>query len=68
MSWSNHFDELIELPDGRKLRSLKEAIARPAKEISSFAKRGDVGSGPPRVSCAASRQGRIPDRIALPVR
>jgi hypothetical protein len=33
MSWSNCFDEPIELPDGRKLRTLKEAIAWLAKEI-----------------------------------
>jgi len=33
MSWSRRFDELIELPDGRKLRTLKEAIAWLAKEI-----------------------------------
>jgi hypothetical protein len=33
MSWSNRFDEPIELPDGRKLRTLKEAIAWLAKEI-----------------------------------
>lgn len=33
MSWSDRFDEPIELPDGRKLRTLKEAIAWLAKEI-----------------------------------
>jgi hypothetical protein len=33
MSWSRQFDEPIELPDGRKLRTLKEAIAWLAKEI-----------------------------------
>jgi hypothetical protein len=33
MSWSNRFDEPIELPDGRKLRTLKEAIAWLAKDI-----------------------------------
>lgn len=33
MSWSRRFDEPIELPDGRKLRTLKEAIAWLAKEI-----------------------------------
>jgi hypothetical protein len=31
--WSNRFDEPIDLPDGRKLRTLKEAIAWLAKEI-----------------------------------
>jgi hypothetical protein len=31
--WSRRFDEQIELPDGRKLRTLKEAIAWLAKEI-----------------------------------
>jgi hypothetical protein len=31
--WSRRFDEPIELPDGRKLRTLKEAIAWLAKEI-----------------------------------
>jgi hypothetical protein len=33
MSWSRRFDEPINLPDGRKLRTLKEAIAFLAKEI-----------------------------------
>jgi hypothetical protein len=33
MSWSRRFDEPIELPDGRKLRTLKEVIAWLAKEI-----------------------------------
>jgi hypothetical protein len=33
MSWSRRFDDPIELPDGRKLRTLKEAIAWLAKEI-----------------------------------
>jgi hypothetical protein len=33
MSWSNRFNEPIELPDGRKLRTLKEAIAWLAKEV-----------------------------------
>lgn len=33
MSWSRRFDEPIELPDGRKLRTLKEAIAWLAKDI-----------------------------------
>jgi hypothetical protein len=33
MSWSRRFDEPIELPDGKKLRTLKEAIAWLAKEI-----------------------------------
>jgi hypothetical protein len=32
-SWLNRFDEPIELPDGRKLRTLKAAIAFLAKEI-----------------------------------
>jgi hypothetical protein len=32
-AWSRKFDEPIELPDGRKLRTLKEAIAFLAKEI-----------------------------------
>jgi hypothetical protein len=31
--WSRRFGEPIELPDGRKLRTLKEAIAWLAKEI-----------------------------------
>jgi hypothetical protein len=31
--WSRRFDEPIKLPDGRKLRTLKEAIAWLAKEI-----------------------------------
>jgi hypothetical protein len=33
MNWHRKFDEPIELPDGRKLRTLKEAIAWLAKEI-----------------------------------
>jgi hypothetical protein len=33
MAWSRRFDEPIELPDGRKLRTLKEAIAWLAREI-----------------------------------
>jgi hypothetical protein len=33
-SWKSKFDEPILLPDGRKLRTLKEAIAWLAKEIS----------------------------------
>jgi hypothetical protein len=33
MTWSRRFDEPIELPDGRKLRTLKDAIAWLAKEI-----------------------------------
>jgi hypothetical protein len=32
-SWKSKFDEPIVLPDGRKLRSLKDAIAWLAKEI-----------------------------------
>jgi hypothetical protein len=31
--WSRKFDEPIELPDGRKLRTLKDAIAWLAKEV-----------------------------------
>jgi hypothetical protein len=31
--WSRQFDEPIELPDGRKLRTLKDAVAWLAKEI-----------------------------------
>src|ERR1700716_2101635 len=31
--WSRRFDEPIELPDGRKLRTLAEAMAWLAKEI-----------------------------------
>jgi hypothetical protein len=31
--WSRKFDEPIELPDGRKLRTLKDAIAWLAKEM-----------------------------------
>jgi hypothetical protein len=31
--WSGRFDELIELPGGRKLVTLKDAIAWLAKEI-----------------------------------
>ena len=33
MSWSRRFEESIELPDGRKLKTLAEAIAWLAKEI-----------------------------------
>ena len=33
MSWSRRFNEPIELPDGRKLKTLAEAIAWLAKEI-----------------------------------
>jgi len=33
MSWSRRFEEPIELPDGRKLRTLAEAMAWLAKEI-----------------------------------
>jgi hypothetical protein len=33
MSWLRRFDEPIELPDGRKLLTLNEAIAFLAKEI-----------------------------------
>ena len=33
MSWSRRFDEPIELPDGRKLKTLAEAMAWLAKEI-----------------------------------
>ena len=33
MPWSRRFDEPIELPNGRKLRTLKEAIAWLAKDI-----------------------------------
>jgi len=31
--WQRSFDEPVELPDGRKLRTLKEAIAWLAKDI-----------------------------------
>ena len=31
--WQRSFDEPVELPDGRKLRTLKEAIAWLAKEV-----------------------------------
>jgi hypothetical protein len=33
MSWSRRFDEPVELPDGRKLRTLADAIAWLAMEI-----------------------------------
>ena len=33
MSWSRRFEEPIELPDGRKLKTLAEAMASLAKEI-----------------------------------
>ena len=33
MSWSRRFEEPIELPDGRKLKTFAEAIAWLAKEI-----------------------------------
>ena len=33
MSWSRRFEEPIELPDGRKLKTLAEAMAWLAKEI-----------------------------------
>ena len=33
MSWSRRFDEPIELPDGRKLKTLAEAMAWLAKEV-----------------------------------
>ena len=33
LSWSRRFEEPIELPDGRKLKTLAEAIAWLAKEI-----------------------------------
>jgi hypothetical protein len=33
VSWSRRFDEPIELPDGRKLKTLAEAMARLAKEV-----------------------------------
>ena len=33
VSWSRRFEEPIELPDGRKLKTLAEAIAWLAKEI-----------------------------------
>jgi hypothetical protein len=32
-SWKSKFDEPIPLPDGRKLRTLKEAVAWLAKEV-----------------------------------
>jgi hypothetical protein len=33
LSWSRRFDEPIQLPDGRKLVTLKDAIAWLAKEV-----------------------------------
>jgi len=33
VSWSRRFEEPIELPDGRKLKTLAEAIAWLAKEV-----------------------------------
>jgi hypothetical protein len=33
VSWSRRFEEPIELPDGRKLKTLREAMAWLAKEI-----------------------------------
>jgi hypothetical protein len=33
VSWSRRFEEPIELPDGRKLKTLAEAMAWLAKEI-----------------------------------
>jgi hypothetical protein len=32
-NWKRRFDEPIKLPDGRKLVTLKDAIAWPAKEV-----------------------------------
>jgi hypothetical protein len=46
-SWSRRFDEPIELPDGRKLRTLKEAIAWLAKEVPP------AEHGMPKVQAAA---------------
>ena len=36
MSWSRRFDEPIILPDGKKLLTLKDAIAWLAKELNPF--------------------------------
>jgi hypothetical protein len=33
VSWSRRFEESIELPDGRKLKTLAEAMAWLAKEV-----------------------------------
>jgi hypothetical protein len=38
VSWSRRFEEPIELSDGRKLKTLAEAMAFLAKEISFRAK------------------------------
>ena len=48
MSWSRRFEEAIELPDGRKLKTLAEAMAWLAKEIpKSEHKMGEGADGCP---------------------
>ena len=58
MSWSRRFEEPIELPDGRKLKTLAEAMASLAKEIpKSEHKMDKVQAAAHFVTRAAERNG-----------
>ena len=60
MSWSRRFDEPIELPDGRKLKILAEAMAWLAKEIpKSEHKMEKVQTAAHFVTRAAEHNGAI---------
>ena len=56
MSWSRRFEEPIELPDGRKLKTLAEAMASLAKEIPKSEHKMD------KVQAAAHFVTRAPER------
>src|SRR4030088_1241212 len=58
VSWSRRFEEPIELPDGRKLKTLAEAMAWLAKEIrKSEHKMDKVQAAAHFVTRAAERNG-----------
>jgi hypothetical protein len=58
--WQRKFDDPIELPDGRKLRTLAEAMAWLAKEIPKSEHRMEkVQTAAHLVTRAAERGGRI---------
>jgi len=61
VSWARRFEEPVELPDGRKLRTLAEAMAWLAKEIPKSEKMEKVQTAAHLVTRAAEHSGRAND-------
>jgi len=61
VSWSRRFDEPIELPDGRKLRTLREAINWLAKEVPKSEQKNGEGADGRSFGTQAAQHGRADD-------